>query len=379
MKRALSIRAYLLLLVLCVMVPFMVLHLYLVSRQAERETRTAQNLVASLARIAAGDTEHFLTDARVVLQRLVEQPAIRSLDAQQCATYLRLFPCVNPNFCGISVVTAEGVSVCAVAEANSRPINVLQNPDTVRKTLAGKGMTISEQFVDADSARHIIVLSHPIRDASGNNSAVLAIAVDLLNYDSVHYKTALEDARLPPGSVVTIIDARGRVIARWPNAASWVGADSHDAPIVRSALADTAARGARARGMDGVEKVYGIAAIRGTDWRLYAGIPVAVVLTPLQEVLFRNLVLGAAIAVLAAALALYLGGLIRTPIRRLSWAASAAAQGRMDVHVPQSGPQEVIEMGASFNEMLTERTRAEETSPGRRNAPRSPWHPSATR
>ena len=60
-------------------------------------------------------------------------------------------------------------------------------------------------------------------------------------------------------------------------------------------------------------------------------------------------------------MALYLGGLIRTPIRRLSWAASAAAQGRMGVRVPQGGPQEVIEMGESFNEMLTERARAEET------------------
>lgn len=361
MKRALSIRAYLLLLVLGVMVPFMVLHLYLVSRETERETRTAQDMVVSLAHIAAGDTEHFLTDARVVLQRLVEQPAIRSLDAQQCATHLRLFPCVNPNFCAISVDTAAGVSVCAVAEANSRPINVLQDPNTMRKTLASKDMTISEQFVDADSARHLILLSHPIRDASGNNSAVLTIAVDLLNYDSLHYKTALENAKLPPGSVVTIIDARGRVIARWPNAANWVGADSHDVPIVRQALADTAASGVRARGMDGVEKVYGIAAIRGTDWRLYAGIPVAVILTPLQEVMFHNLALGAAIAVLAAALALYLGGLIRTPIRRLSWAASAAAQGRMGARVPQGGPQEVIELGESFNEMLTERARAEET------------------
>jgi diguanylate cyclase (GGDEF)-like protein/PAS domain S-box-containing protein len=116
--------------------------------------------------------------------------------------------------------------------------------------------------------------------------------------------------------------------------------------------------------MDGVEKVYGIAAIRGTDWRLYAGIPVAVVLTSLQEVLLHNLALGAAIAILAAALALYLGGLIRTPIRRLSWAAGAAARGRMDVRVPQSGPLEVAELGASFNEMLTERARAEEILAG---------------
>jgi diguanylate cyclase (GGDEF)-like protein/PAS domain S-box-containing protein len=341
------------------MVPFLALHLYLVSWQTERETRTVHEMVVSLAHIAAGDTEHFLEDARHVLRRLTEQSAIRSLDAQQCATYLQLFPCINPNFCSISVVTAAGVPVCAVAEPDSRPVDVMQAPNWLSNTLASKGMTFSGLFVDNHRARQIMLLSHPISDASGNHTGALAMAVDLLNYDSVHYKTALENAELPPGSVVTIIDQQGRVIARWPNAVKWVGSDARDVPIVRHILDGAAGEGLRARGMDGVEKLYGIAAIRGTGWRLYVGIPTAVVLTPLENMLLRNLVLGAAIAILAVAFALYLGRLIRTPIRRLSWAARCAAEGRMDVRVPQHGPQEVVEVGARFNEMLAARARAE--------------------
>jgi diguanylate cyclase (GGDEF)-like protein/PAS domain S-box-containing protein len=359
-KSALSIRIYLLLLVLAVMLPFLGLYLYVVSQQTARETRIAQDMVVSLAHIAAGDTEHFLGDARLVLQRLVEQPAIRSLDAQQCTTYLSLFPCVNPNFCSISVVTATGAQVCSVAAAASRPIDVLRAPDWLHNTLADDGMTISGPFVDADGDRHLVVLSHPIRDVAGAVSGAVAITVDLLNYDSVHYKTALENAQLPAGSVVTIIGANGVVIARWPNAAKWVGTRSGDVPIVRRVINNSAVQGMRAQGMDGVEKVYGIAAIRGTNWHLYAGIPVAVILTPVQQALFHNLMLGAAIAALAAALAFYMGGRIRNPIRLLSRAARAAALGRMDVRVPQRGPKEVIEMGARFNEMLAARASAEQ-------------------
>ena len=64
MKRALSIRTYLFLLVLGVMAPFLALHVYLVTQQLAQETRTARDMTVSLAHIAAGDTEHFLADAR---------------------------------------------------------------------------------------------------------------------------------------------------------------------------------------------------------------------------------------------------------------------------------------------------------------------------
>jgi diguanylate cyclase (GGDEF)-like protein/PAS domain S-box-containing protein len=356
--RPLSIRAYLLLLVLGVMVPFMALHLYLVSQQNQRETRTAQDLVISLAHIAAGDTEHFLADARVVLKRLAEQPALRSLKTRQCTTFLQLFPCMNPNFCSISVVKAAGTLVCSVAAADRRAVDVLQKPQWLEHTLASSRMTLSEPFVDADSARHLILMGRSIGNSGGGKVGAVAIAVDLLNYDSVHYKTALEHAQLPPGSVVTVVDAKGQVIARWPDAAKWVGADSHQAPIVQQAVSGGGVEGLQARGMDGVEKLYGIAHVRGTNWSLYAGIPVSAVITPEVEVLTHNLGLGAAIVLLASVLALYLSGLIRKPIGALSWAASAASQGRMDVRVPQRGPAEVVEVGQRFNQMLAARSQA---------------------
>jgi hypothetical protein len=112
-------------------------------------------MVVSLAYVAAGDTEHFLTDAKVVLQRLVEQPAIRSLDAQQCATYLHLFPCVNPNFCSISVVTVAGVPVCAVAEAASRLGQRPAGPKPMRKTSRASGWRRSASSASMPIARAI--------------------------------------------------------------------------------------------------------------------------------------------------------------------------------------------------------------------------------
>ena len=360
MKRPLSIRTYLLVLALGIMLPFLALHLYFVYRQAAQEAKNAEKMVVSLAHIAAGDTEHFLSDSKMVLQRLAERPEIRSLDTAQCETFLRLFPCVNPNFCSIGVVTSSGRQVCTVAEAHLQPVDVLQDQDWLRNAIEVNGFAMGRPFIDADRSRYVIVLGHSIRGAGLEPIGAVAIAVDLLTYDSVHYKTALGNARLPPGSTVTIVDSNGFVIARWPNAEQWVGTNAREAPIVQRLLSEAGTSAIQTRGMDGFEKLYGAAPIRDTTWYLYAGIPVDVLFTPSHELLYRNLALGATALILAMALALYLSGLIRNPIRRLSEIAIASAEERAEFSPPDVGPLEVIEVGQCFKMMLLSREKAVE-------------------
>jgi diguanylate cyclase (GGDEF)-like protein/PAS domain S-box-containing protein len=360
MKRPLTIRGYLLLLVLGIMLPFLALHGYLLFRHAQQDQTTAQQLVVGLAHVAAGDTEHFLFDAKTALQRIAAQPAIRSLDPKQCDTFLRLFPCVNPNFCSISVVTRAGRTVCAEADPPTRAVDVMAEKNWLPKTLAGDGFVVSEPFVDPRTARQVVLLTHPIHRPRAPRAGAVAIAVDLLDYDSVHYKSALANARLPAGSVVTIVNSTGKVIARWPNAPDWVGTSAGDVEVVRRLQTAPPATTVQAHGMDGVEKLYGYVRIANTDWTLYVGLPTTSIVTPAVALLARHAVLGGGIALLAAVLAFYLSGLIRGPIRRLTVAAGAAAEGRLEVRVPLRGPRELLDVGGRFNDMLAARARVEE-------------------
>jgi len=360
MKNKFSIRAYLLILVLVIMAPFLTLHAYLLYQHAQQDRETAEQLVVGLANIAAGDTEHFLVDAKTALQRVTRQPAIRSLDPRQCDTYLRLFPCVNPNFCSISVVTRAGQPVCSEAELPARAVDVSVEKHWLRRVIQANGFIVSEPFVDPNSARQVVVLGYPIHQQPSTIIGAVAIAVDLLDYDSVHYKSALANARLPPGSVVTIVNATGKVIARWPNAPDWVGTQARDVDVVRRIHTEPVQAAFQARGMDGVEKLYGFVRIANTDWSLYVGIPTTVTVSPAVALLTRHALLGAGVVLLAAILAFYFSGLIRGPIRRLSAAAGAGAEGRLEVRVPLRGPRELIEVGARFNDMLAARAQAEE-------------------
>ena len=358
MKKARSIRTYLLLLAFAIMLPFLLLHTYIVYYQAQQEIQTEKNMLASLAHLAAGDAEHFMADAKLVLLRLAERPELRSLDPIQCETFLRLFPCGNPNFCSISVVAASGKLICTVAESGLPVADVTKNQDWLHKVIETNSFVISEPIVDKEHSRDIILLGQPLRDSQHKTVGVVAIAVDLLQYDSVHYKTALENAQLPPGSVVTIVDTAGSVIARWPNAEHWVATNASNVPIVKHLLGNSDSSTLQARGMDGINKLYGVADIRNTNWHLYTGIPASVLLTPLHGVILQNIILGLITAILATVLALYLSGLISNPIRSLSRLALDNVDGHIRTHPIDTGPYEIIELGRSFNEMLLAREKA---------------------
>jgi len=360
MQHSFTIRSYLLLLVLGILVPLLSLHWYLVYKHAAQDKESAERLIVGLANIAAGDTEHFLFDAKSLLQKIVRQSPISSLNPTRCDNYLKSFPCSNPNFCSISVLTTSGKIVCSEAEPPEKAIDVLAEQNWLQKLMRQNGFVVSEPFRDPNTSRQVIVMGYPVHGERKQIIGAVVVAVDLLDYDSVHYKSALANAHLPPGSVVTIVDSADKVIARWPDAQAWVGTKAGDAEIVRRMHAMHPGQTIQAHGMDGIEKLYGIVDIANTDWHLYVGIPTAFFVAPSLALKNRNMFLGAAIALFAIALATYLSGLIRNPIRRLSQAVAAAASGSRSVCLPLHGPREIVEVGQRFNDMIAARFKAED-------------------
>ena len=96
-----------------------------------------------------------------------------------------------------------------------------------------------------------------------------------------------------------------------------------------------------------------------------AGLALLAVLVPLAAVLLSGLVMfhmGADVKILAVAVAsasaavgaaLYLARSIANRIETLRKASAALAAGDLATRAPESGPSEVAELGASFNEMAT--------------------------
>ena len=209
------------------------------------------------------------------------------------------------------------------------------------------------------TSRRVVILSYPIHDQQTKVIGAVAVAVDLLDYDSVHYKSALENARLPQGSVVTIVDSMGNVVARWPNANRWVGYKANDIEVFRRIQAASNTESIQAVGMDGVKKLYHYMAIPDTDWYLYIGIPISTIINPTRAALYQTLLLGVVVLIIAMLLASYFSGLIRRPLSRLHAVVAAATNGQISARADVEGPREFTEFGQHFNDMLAARARVE--------------------
>jgi signal transduction histidine kinase len=108
------------------------------------------------------------------------------------------------------------------------------------------------------------VFAYPLR---GEGGALVGAAGFLIGVQEL--QDAYASAPLPPGSVISITDANGRLLSRSVDAERYVGQPS-------SSLSSGTAANEERRSVDGVRRVFANAAIDGTTWNLNVGIPVSV-------------------------------------------------------------------------------------------------------
>ena len=122
-----------------------------------------------------------------------------------------------------------------------------------------------------------VVLAYPLRNSAGEVTAAMGFLMRIQDLQE-----AFSIAPLPPGSVMAINDADGRVLARSSEAEKYLGKVAYDqrpqepVSLVRE-------------GVDGVRRVYSSVPIKGTPWRLNAGIPVQVAFAKAMTLWRRNI------------------------------------------------------------------------------------------
>jgi len=123
--------------------------------------------------------------------------------------------------------------------------------------------TVSPLYVAPSGSRYV-VLGYPVRGDGQQVIGALGIFVDLKTIqDSLH---ALP---VPEGSVVTVSDREGRILARSHDADRYVGqllpVEMRQASEIRGAVERT--------GIDGVRRIYGEASVDNGPWLVTVGLP----------------------------------------------------------------------------------------------------------
>lgn len=194
--------------------------------------------------------------------------------------------------------------------------------------------TVGPVLSGPDHSAHVVLTGYPIRDGSGPVVGVLALAVHLESLEQVFAQIPL-----PPGSVITVTDARSVVVARSLDSARFVGRPAEDGPAAPRLPTAVPATDVRV-GLDGTERVYGNLVVPRGPWLASVGIPTAVARARTAPIDRRNFM------ILVGALVVVLGVSLLAAER---WLTALTAVGRTSERVARGdlSPLEPRDLGSA--------------------------------
>ena len=332
--------------------PFAALTAYLAIELLRNETSKASAMVERHAQASAEDVHQEIARTHRILVELAQRPAIAALDARRCDPWLGELMRLDAQFADIYTLDASGRRVCSGAPQPTGLPAQVEPPRPLDAMNARKTFVLGKPARELATGKWAIRAEQPILKARNEVAGVVGITMDLVALASV-----INEAGLANGTVVGLLDPASTVITRQPDAEAWVGRNAAQSPIASIALQRRAGT-ERAKGLLGIERLWGFAPVPGTDWVVLAGIPVDKVLAPLPATKWI-----AALAVFGAAFVILLCISIARPISR-PIAAIAASARRMSTsdsveRLAPSGPAEIAALADDLNRMLERRMAAE--------------------
>ncbi len=348
-----GLRARLLLLGTLTLLPAFGFILYSAVEQRREAADQAREDALHLLQLAALDQKHLVGSARQQLLTLAQLPIVRNPAlAGQCArTFARLRK-LYPHYNNLGVADRQGNIYCSGAPL-AAPVNIADR-DYFRAAVATRDFSISDYQIGRVVKRSVVAFGYPALDDAGMVRGVAFVSIDLATW----FKESAASTSFPPEASLLLVNDRGTILARHPDAEQWMGKAMPDKPLINAIMAEPQSGLIEDIGLDGVPRVYVFTRVHSTSaGRVYmvAGIPSAHLYTEAN----RRFLGGLAGIVLAAALvaaAAWIGGsrLILSPVQALTRAAQQLGQGdlRARTQLPHSG-DELGRLALSFDQMAT--------------------------
>jgi len=310
------------------LVPFFVAAAWSMSRTRIERADEVRDQAGTIAATAAAYLSQYLSGLDSMASALALHPAVMDLDRAQCDRLFGIALRDQPLVLNILVTDTQGQikgSALSVA-ATVGSVAARQYVDEV--ATSGKPV-VSELMTGRVSGKPTLVLAYPVRSPAGAVTGVLALGVNL-----TRLQTLFSDIPLPEGSVVTMTDAVGRVLARSRDAELYIGKVADP----RAAQPRDVPRTAMLTGLDGIERYFGNAVIDRGPWLLSVGIPTSIVDTRSAPLYRRNLAIALAGVAALLLMALMLSTLLSRGVNQVRDAVRRIADGDLSPPVRTAVP-----------------------------------------
>jgi PAS domain S-box-containing protein len=279
-----GLRARLLGLVVLGLLPAFALVAYLnLEEQAERRQQAYEDALR-VARLAVGEHARLVENTHHLLLGMSRAPAARGGSPEACATTLRETLARFPAAANLTVVAADGVVRCTAVPAPA-PVSFADRPWFRRVAETGQ-LTVAAVPRARITGIPVAIVALPVPDDYGGLEVVLTATLRL---DWV--RPFADDAGLPAGSELLLVDGTGAVVAGHPAAGPRGGRERIEDSL-RTAVFAAATGTAEHRGADGVERLHAFARIGPAGppagLAVVVGIPDAHAFSAAREQFVRN-------------------------------------------------------------------------------------------
>ena len=272
---------------------------------------------------------------------LVRHPAVVAMDAGAARPVFARLLGEQPLLSNVVLRDANARLVLTMVEGGAAGLPPA--PVIVQVLQTGRP-AVSQVEVGPVTRRPLVMLAYPMPTGDGSTrvAGVLGISLNLERLERLFASLSL-----PSGSIVTLVDRNGRVIARSQDSAKFIGAqfgpprEPKDVP--RTFLL---------KEVDGVERFHGNAVIERGPWLLSVAIPRSEVFARVAPTYRRNILLLSVTALLLVALGVWLARRFVHDLTQLRSAAVRIAGGDLSPpDVSLSSNLELAEVQDAFANM----------------------------
>jgi diguanylate cyclase (GGDEF)-like protein len=310
-----SVRFRLIILALLVFAPAFGLLLNVAAWERRDGKDDVREKVLHFARLAAAEQAQIVEGTRSLLQHLATLPEVRgAITKSACDDLMQREIRLHPYYDNLGVLWPDGIRFCSVLLPEQRVD--LSDRTYFRRTLETREFSIGEYQIGRSSRKPSIGFGYPVLDPQG---AIKSVVYATLNLDWLGQ--SLVRKQLPEGAVMSVVDGKGTLLARFPDREKLVGA-STSPEILREMILHKGEGTFEGKGIIGTPLVLGyVPLLAGTSGTLFVriSIPVASAYAHVENVYARNLVL-IAITAFGIMLVVWIGSerMIMGPVKALN-------------------------------------------------------------
>ncbi|MEW6647585.1 MAG: diguanylate cyclase [Pseudomonadota bacterium] len=324
--------------------------LYVIQAARQQQIEQALNTVLSKAQLVALAHDQWLEESRNLLATLaVALDGLPDLE-RDCSALLATMTQATRGVDTMLVARPDGAVVCA-PHALPEPVNVADRL-YFRRALELDGFAVGEYIIGRVSGEPVLPAALPLRDASGEVRYVVILGRKLS-----WVETTLARQRYSADTTILLIDGKGRVMARAPDAAAMLAQGS------LTSIMEQEQGVLEVRDVNGAARYLGFTTLgqRVNDAYVVVSVPAEEVLAPVRAFLLGNLVQFAVAAMLIFALLWFgLGYWVLRPLRRLLAAMEGVRGGNLALRLGvQGGTVEMVKLAQSFDGMVSELQQAD--------------------